>query len=63
MLSCFARAFLGADVENSGDLNVVKTESELLNVLHETLHYEKPDVYNVPCFGCCNGGYGSTYKF
>lgn len=30
MLSCFARAFLGADVENSGDLGIVKTESKLL---------------------------------
>ena len=47
-------------VENSDDFGVVKTESDLLNIGHETLHYEKSDVYNYHCFGCCHGGYGGT---
>jgi hypothetical protein len=58
MLSCVARAFPARDVENSGDFGVVKTKSDLLNLKHD---YEKPDVYNVPCFGRCHGGYGSTH--
>jgi hypothetical protein len=63
MLSCFARAFPAREVENSGNFGVVKTKSDLLKPGHETLHYEKHDVYNVPCFGCCHGSYGSTHKF
>jgi hypothetical protein len=61
MLSCFARAFPARDVENSGDLGVVKTESDLLNLGHETLHYKKPNAYSYPCFGCSHGGYGGTH--
>jgi hypothetical protein len=48
-------------VESSGNLYVVKTESELLNLGHETLHYEKPNSYNIHCFGCCHDGYGGTH--
>ena len=39
MLSCFARAFPAREVETSGELGVVKTESNLINLGNETLHY------------------------
>jgi hypothetical protein len=60
MLSCFARASQARGGEINCDFGVVKTESDLLNLVHETLHYEKSDVYNFHCFGCCHGSYGST---
>ena len=51
------------DVETSGDLGVVKTESDLLNLGHDNPHYEKSDAYNFPCFGCGHDSYGRTHKF
>jgi hypothetical protein len=47
-------------VENNGNFDVVKIESALLELAHETLPYEKSDPYNFPCFGYGHGGYGST---
>jgi hypothetical protein len=63
MLSCFAHAFPARDVESSDDLFVVKTESELLNLVHAIPHYEKSTPYSFHRFGGGHGGYGSTHKF
>jgi hypothetical protein len=63
MLSCFVRAFPGAGVETSDDFDVVKSESDLLNLGHDNPHYEKSTAYSFPCFGCGHGGYGGTAKF
>ena len=60
MLSCFARAFPARDVETSGDLGVVKTESALLNLVHDNPHYENSDAYDFRRFCGRNHDHGGT---
>lgn len=48
------------DVESSGDFDVVKTESGLLNLSHDNQPYEKSDVYDFRHFRWRNHNYGSA---